>query len=276
VEQKLFYSIHSHCSAGLEASLASTATAPSTAVSDVNSGEARHVCSANNLDLPVTSPGRRNAEETRLTQCLLQITANIDRNSVIVVARDCSVEATGDEYVAILSLRSMVNTLCADDDQVDAARVTGAQVCVYRKSGPTADDPEAAGEASLLLALELRDTATSDGVYLCKLGVADITFAAQAPSSAAATKPQNVSQEALLYRKLTLKSVSTLVCSAPRGVAWLSDATTGRVVVVDVEAEAEEDGSDESGEGSEEEERKTEAAGRWTLPMPKLANFDLG
>jgi hypothetical protein len=222
-------------------------------VPEVNSGAARHVCSVNNLDLQVTLAGRRNAEETRLTQCLLQITANIDQNSVIVVARDCSAEATGDEYVAVLSLRSIVTTLCAEDDQVDAARVTGAQVCVYRKSTPTAEDPEAAGDASLLLALELRDTATSDGVYLCKLGVTDVTFTAQARSSAAAPKAQNVSQEALLYRKLTLKSVSTLVCSAPRGVAWLSDSATGRVVVVDVEAEAEEDGSDESGEGSEEE-----------------------
>jgi hypothetical protein len=222
-------------------------------VPDANNGDARHVCSVNNLDLQVTSPGRSNAEETRLTQCLLQINANIDWNTITVVARDCSADATGDEYVAALSLRSIVTTLCAEDDQVDAARVTGAQVCIYRKSTPTAEDPEAAGEASLLLALELRDTATSDGVYLCKLGVTDITFTAQSPTSAAAPKPQNVSQEALLYRKLTLKSVSTLVCSAPRGVAWLSDAATGRVVVVDVEAEAEEDGSDDSGEGTEEQ-----------------------
>jgi hypothetical protein len=134
---------------------------------------------------------------------------------------------------------------------------------VYTRPVPRDDGNGSNSDVSILLLIEV----PSEGIFLCKLALEEVAFHAVHQSTAAARSGavsalpmSEIPEEALRSRKLSLRSVGRLHCSAERGVALVGGAA-GRVVIVDVEAEEEEDEDGESGDAEESAEMGGESDG---------------
>jgi hypothetical protein len=203
-------------------------------------------------------------ESVTLAQVLVQASVlckdGVLQVSVAELTEDVS-GSTGCFFAAQVSLKVIVTGLHRPGGDATAAMdtsseesnesaVVAARVCVYNKPVPRDDGNGNNSDVSILLVVEV----PSEGIFLCKLALEVVFHALQqgdalARSRAIAALPTSeIPEDALRSRKLGLRSVGRLHCSAERGVALAADAA-GKVVIVDVEAEEEDESEEDSEDG---------------------------
>jgi hypothetical protein len=214
---------------------------------------------AANLTLQVASDQSDGGESVMLVRALMQASVSSPEGvlqvSVAELVGDVSA-STGRHFVARLLLSSLLAGLHRPGGDASAemdtscevphrSAVAAAKVCVYSRPVPRDDGNGSNSDVSVLLLMEV----PSEGVFLCRLALGDVAFHA-VRQSIAALPLSDIPEDALRSRKLSLRSVGRLHCSAERGVALAGDATR-RVVIVDVEAEEEEEDEEEVSEGGD-------------------------
>lgn len=206
-----------------------------------------------------------------LDQCVLHVNVSIATDSLCITVTDLGVVCKGthtslSQYSARIALSSLVLGLRKDalggSNEHD---ITDAHVCIYCRPSSHQNSATSSSDVSVLIAIDVHEsqhTDTSDvaassaetvGVFLCKLSLEEILFQCITRGCDETALPaQTVPEDALRSRKLNLRDVVRLCCSAERGVALVCDAM-GRMVVLDVEAE-------EEGEEDSECDSKTSGA----------------
>ena len=248
----MFYSIHRDTTARIQSSprMCTSLASPYEVPSNSQNSRAVSMCTLQLLS----------GASVTLDQCVLHVNVSIATDSLCITVTDLGVVCKGthttslSQYSARVALSSLVLGLRKDalGDSIEHD-IADAHVCVYCRPSSHQNSATSSSDVSVLIAIDVHEsqhTGTSDaaassaetvGVFLCKLSLEEILFQRTTRGYDENALPaQTVPEDALRSRKLNLRDVVRLCCSAERGVALVCDAM-GRLVVLDVEAEEEEE-----------------------------------